>query len=108
MQKLTIIGNVGQDAQVVTAHAGAMPFVSFSVGCNESFTGADGVKQQRTTWYNVAYKHTNVAQYLRKGTKVYVEGNPQFKTYTDKGGAVQVDVKISARTLELLDNKKEY
>lgn len=107
MQKLTIIGNVGQDAQVLTTHAGGVPFVSFSVGCNESFTGADGVKQQKTTWYNVAYKYANAAQYIKKGTKVYIEGSPRFATYTDKQGQPQIDLKISARTLELLDSNKE-
>ena len=108
MQKLTIIGNLGEDARVVQPAQGSdrLPFVAFSVACNETWKDAQGIKQERTTWYNCISSYQNIAAYLKKGSKIYVEGRPTFKTFADKAGTQQIDIKINVDRFEFLDSKK--
>jgi len=106
MQKVTIIGNLGNDAKIVNKNGGT-PFVSFSVGCNESYTNQNGEKVENSTWYNCIYKHTGVTEFMKKGTKVYIEGFPTFKTYIGQDNKTYIDVTVSVRVLELLSPKKE-
>lgn len=107
MQKLVIIGNLGSDAQVRTVSNGGEPFVSFSVGCNESYTDKEGNKQEKTTWYGCTYKHTRVAEFLKKGNQVYIEGMPNFKTYIAQDGKTYIDINVNVRVLEFLSSKKD-
>jgi len=108
MQKLTIIGNLGEDARVVQPAQGSdrQPFVAFPVACNESWKDAQGVKQERTTWYNCISSYQNIAAYLKKGNQIYVEGQPIYKTFTDKAGNQQIDITIRVNNFEFIGGKK--
>ena len=69
MQQITIIGNLGEDARVVQPAngSGRQPFVAFQVACNESWKDKEGVKQERTVWFNCITSYQNLAIYLKKG-----------------------------------------
>lgn len=69
MKKVEIIGYIGKDAETKDDK------VSFTVGVSESFTTRDGDKQDKTTWFYCQGKFGKFAEYLKKGTQVYVRGD---------------------------------
>lgn len=102
MQRIEIIGNIGQDCKIV--ENGNTPFISFSVAVTERYKNSDGTDVESTQWYNCLYapKSTGVSKFLLKGKKVFVEGKPKFKTYTAKDGKAAIDVAVQVRSVELL------
>ncbi|WP_460912486.1 single-stranded DNA-binding protein [Spirosoma areae] len=102
MQRITITGNVGQDA-VIKQHNGES-FITFSVACNEKFKNREGIEVEKTQWYNCIYqpKSQAIARYLTRGTKVYVEGKPNVRTYQNAAKETAVDFGIQVRGIELL------
>jgi len=107
MQKLVIIGNLGNDSKIVSSKNGGESFVSFSVACNEAYKNAEGTNVEKTTWYNCIYKRQAVAPFLKKGNKIYIEGRPEFKTYVTQDGKTYVDATIFVSSLEFLEPKKD-
>ena len=110
MKKLQIIGNVGQDAKIIetTGSKG----IAFSVAVNEKFRNSDGTIVEKTLWVNcVKWVEPNgstaVAQYIKAGTKIYVEGNPEVRAYTTKEGQPAAELKCNVYGIELLDSKRE-
>lgn len=103
MLKLTAIGNIGQDAEVKQVNGKSV--IAFSLAHNDTYM-KDGVKHSRTTWVNCEYwregNNTKIAQYLNKGTLVYVEGSPRPQAYTDKNGQAAVDLKLVVLNIQLL------
>lgn len=93
MQKTIIIGNVGQDAELKTIDSGS--FYSFTVAVND---------KENTTWFSIAAssRFEKAAPYLKKGTKVYIEGKYTPKLYTNKDGQQVVSHSLSMYQVELL------
>jgi single-strand DNA-binding protein len=104
MQRITIIGNVGQDATIKQAQGAE--FITFSVAVNEKFTNREGIAVEQTQWYNCLYqpRATTVAGYLKKGTRVFVEGKPKVSLYKDREGNTQIDFGVQVRGIELLSS----
>lgn len=102
MQRVMLIGNVGQDA--VIKQGNGNEFITFSVAVNEKFKNRDGIDVENTQWYNCLYqpKTMAVAQFLKKGTRVYVEGKPTVSTYKNKNNETAIDFGVQVRGLELL------
>src|SRR3954453_16808303 len=90
VNKVILVGNLGRDPEVRRLNNGE-PMVSFSVATSESWRDkASGERKERTEWHNVVIFNENLAriaeQYLKKGSKVYLEGQLQTRDYTDKDG----------------------
>lgn len=88
LNKVMLIGNLGSDPEVRNTPNGSM-VANFCVACTESWKDQSGNKQERTEWVTVvAWKQqAEIAQkYLRKGSKVYVEGKLQTRQWEDKNG----------------------
>ncbi|MEN9709025.1 MAG: single-stranded DNA-binding protein, partial [Pseudomonadota bacterium] len=90
VNKVILIGNVGRDPEVRRT-ANGDPIVSFSVATTESWRDkATGERKDRTEWHNVTIFNEQLGkvaeQYVKKGTKVYLEGSLQTREYTDKDG----------------------
>lgn len=101
MKKTVIIGNLGQDAQVKSTQQGQQ-FLGFTVAVSEKRNG-----QESTTWFSCSawgerYVTGPVGQYLRKGTKVYLEGNYTPSLYNAQDGSVQISHNFMVNQLELL------
>jgi len=102
MRRITVIGNLTQDAEVKNVsnrHA-----INFAVAVNEKFS-SNGEKQEKTTYYNCVIwreSNVNVAKFLTKGTKVFIEGTPEVEIYKDKQGEVKGSIKIIVGNLELI------
>jgi single-strand DNA-binding protein len=101
MIRLSVIGHLGHDALKKVINGKSV--LSFSVAQNEQYRNLEGVAQERTTWINCSvWGRDNLAPYLRKGTLVYVEGQPGFKGYVGKQGEALAGVNMRVTELALL------
>lgn len=88
LNRWTGIGNLGADPEIRSTPGGAK-VANFRVACSESWKDQSGQKQERTEWVTcVAWKVMAeiVEKYVRKGSKLYVEGKLQTRAWEDKNG----------------------
>ena len=96
LNKVQLIGNLGADPEVRVTQAGKS-VANFTVATSESWTDQQGQKQERTEWHRVVIfgKLADIAkQYLRKGHKVYIEGQLATDKWTDQQGQERYTTKI--------------
>ena len=113
VNKVTLIGNLGRDPEVRRLNSGD-PVVNFSLATTESWRDkASGERKDRTEWHNVVIFNENLGkiaeQYLKKGSKVYLEGQLQTREFTDKEGNQRKTTEIVLQRfrgeLTLLDSR---
>ncbi len=109
MLRLQAIGNLGKDC--ITNTVSGKTVMNFSIAHTEKFKDAQGVQKERTTWVECAYwsERTGIAPYLKKGQQVYVEGNPELRTYTKNDGTTGTSLALRVGSIQLLGsaNKPE-
>jgi len=110
LNKVTLIGNLGRDPEL-SYTAGGIAVAKFSVATNERWKDDSGNAQERTEWHNiVAWRKLAeiCGQYLKKGSKVYIEGKLQTRSWDDKNtGVKRYTTEIIASDLIMLDSKSE-
>ena len=113
VNKVILVGNVGRDPEVRRLNSGE-PVASFSVATSETWRDkASGERKERTEWHNVVIFNENLAkiaeQYLKKGSKVYLEGQLQTRKFADKNGAERQTTEVVLQRyrgeLTLLDSR---
>ncbi len=83
LNKVMIIGRLGADPELRYSQNG-MPMTTLNVATDESYTGKDGTRQERTEWHRVVVfqrQAENCSNYLHKGSLVYVEGSLQTRKW---------------------------
>lgn len=105
MQRLELIGFVGQDAEVKDFSSNQV--INFSVAVSETFT-KNNEKTTVTYWYECKKwgNNTQIAQYLKKGTQVYVSGKPEARAWQKDDGSIQVVNGVNVFNIELLGKKE--
>ena len=105
MQRTEIIGRVGKDAEVKTLDNG-MSVINFSVAVTETWKDKQGNKQEKANWYECAKwgEHTKVAEFIKKGSQVYVEGTSEARAFISGEEAKAVNC-IKVHKIELLGGK---
>ncbi|GAC1443830.1 MAG: single-stranded DNA-binding protein [Sediminibacterium sp.] len=105
MIKLQVIGNLGKDA--ILNNVNGKNVINFTVAHTERFKDAQGNQKDRTTWVDCAYwtDRAGIAPYLKKGTQVYVEGNPDIRTYTTQDGRNGASLTMRVLSVQLLGAK---
>ncbi|MEO7531729.1 MAG: single-stranded DNA-binding protein [Sediminibacterium sp.] len=105
MIKLQVIGNLGKDALVNNVNGKNV--INFTVAHTERYKDAQGNQKDKTTWVDCAYwtDRTAVAPYLKKGTQVYVEGQPDVRTYTTQDGRQGATLSLRVLSVQLLGAK---
>jgi single-strand DNA-binding protein len=98
LNKVILIGNLGRDPEVRRLTSGE-PVVNLSIATSESWRDkATGERKEKTEWHRVVIFNENLAkvaeQYLKKGAKVYLEGQLQTRKYTDKDGTEKYSTEI--------------
>src|SRR6202789_139130 len=110
-----LFGNVGKDPEVRRLTSGE-PVVNLSIATSESWRDkASGERKEKTEWHRVVIFNKNLAkvaeQYLRKGAKVYLEGQIQTRKWTDKDGAERYSTEVVLQRfrgeLVMLDGRGE-
>src|SRR5881394_4020948 len=107
MIKMQIIGNLGKDCNVNTVNGKNV--INFTVAHTEKYRDSQGNNQERTTWVDCAYwtDRTGISPYLTKGKEVYVEGIPELKTYTKKGGSNGASLSMKIRVIQLVGGRSD-
>lgn len=104
------IGNLGQDPEITTSQAGKS-IGKFSIAVNERRKNSDGEWVDDTTWVNVVcFGNTAdaVGRFLRKGSKVYVEGRFSSRSYEDRNtGQKRYWTEIKAHNIVFLDSRQD-
>ena len=107
--RVTLIGNLGQDPEVKTTESGKK-FTHFTMATNDGYKNADGQKVTETTWHNIVAWNglaETAGKYLKKGKEVAVEGRIVYRTYEDKKGVTKNVTEIVLSDLLLLRSGKE-
>tara|TARA_R110002126_G_scaffold8410_2_gene39883 strand:+ start:2170 stop:2556 length:387 start_codon:yes stop_codon:yes gene_type:complete len=106
MLKIQLIGRLGQDS--IVNDVNGKKVLNFSVAHTEKYKNNQGGEVNKTTWVSCAYwtDKLNIANYLKKGTSVYVEGKPEVKTYTDKNtGNILPQLSMRVSSIQLLSSQ---
>ena len=104
VNKVILVGNLGNDPEVKTTNSGST-LANFSVATSERWT-KDGERQEKTEWHRVtAFGKLAeiVGQYVTKGSKVYIEGKIQTRSWETDSGEKRYATEIIARDLQMLD-----
>jgi len=107
LNKALIIGNVTRDPEQRTTPQG-QTVCSFGVATNLIWNNSSGQRQEKVEFHNVVAwrKLAEIcAQYLKKGSKVYIEGRIQTRTWDDQNGVKRNRTEIIADNMILLDRK---
>ena len=107
INKAILIGNLGKDPELRYTSAG-VAVATFSVATNESWKDQDGNVQERTQWHNVVAwrKLAEIcSEYLKKGSKLYMEGRIQYRNYDDKNGVKRYVTEIVLDQMVMLDSR---
>jgi single-strand DNA-binding protein len=113
VNKVILVGNLGKDPEARTMGSGG-EVVNLSVATSENWKDRDGNRQERTEWHRVVIFNENLGrvakQYLRKGSKVYLEGELQTRKWQDNSGqdkySTEVVIQRFRGELVLLDRRE--
>lgn len=102
MNKQILTGNIGKDAEVKDFNNGNS-VINFSVAHTEKWKDKQGNPQEKTTWVDCNWfiNNTAIAQYLKKGAKVLIEGEPTARAYVNGQGEAVAILGCTVRSLEI-------
>ena len=112
VNKVILVGNIGDDPECRSLNNGG-EVVNLRLATSETWKDRDGQRQERTEWHRVVIFNEGLGKvaksYLRKGSKVYLEGQLQTRKWTDQSGADRYSTEIVLQKfrgeLVLLDSK---
>ncbi len=113
VNKVILVGNLGKDPEI-RSFANGGRVASFSIATSESWKDkASGEKKERTEWHRISVLNDNlvgiVEKYIKKGAKVYIEGQLETRKWTDKDGAEKYTTEVVLRPfrgeITMLDSK---
>lgn len=108
INKVIIVGNLGADPEVRTMPNGEA-VSNISVATSESWTDkTTGEKRELTEWHRIVFYRRQaeiVGEYLRKGSKVYVEGRLRTRKWQDQNGQDRYMTEIQGDVLQMLDSR---
>ncbi len=97
INKVTLVGNLGRDPEVRHSNSG-QKIVHLSVATSDTWKDKSGERQERTEWHRVVVFNANLGdfaeRFLKKGSKVYVEGALQTRKYSDNAGQERYTTEI--------------
>lgn len=115
VNKVVLVGNLGAEPDVRTMQTGGR-VCNLSIATSESWKDKNsGERQERTQWHRVVVFNENIVgvceKYLRKGSKVYLEGQLETRKWTDNSGVEKYSTEIVLRPfrgeLTMLDGKSD-
>jgi single-strand DNA-binding protein len=108
INKVILIGNLGKDPEVRYMPSGSA-VTNATLATSETWKDKQsGEKQERTEWHNVVFfnRLAEIAgEYLKKGSKVYVEGSLRTRKWQDKNGQDRYTTEIVANEMQMLDSR---
>ncbi len=108
INKVILVGNLGADPENRTSQAGSA-ITNLSIATSESWKDKNtGQQQERTEWHRVVFFNRLAeiaAEYLRKGSKVYVEGSLRTRKWQDQSGQDRYTTEIVGNEMQMLDSR---
>ena len=113
LNKVTLIGNVGQDPEIRTTQDGR-ELANFSIATTESWKDKNtGERKDKTEWHRIVVFSSGlvniIKNYVKKGSKLYIEGQLQTRKWTDNNGVEKYTTEIILQnynsTLQMLDSR---
>ena len=108
VNKVILVGTLGRDPETKTFPNGGS-LTQFSIATSESWIDKNtGERKEHTQWHRIVASNRlgEIAQqYLKKGSKVYIEGKLKTRQWTDQNGQERYTTEISANELQMLDSK---
>ena len=105
VNKVILIGNLGKDPEIRRLENGAV-VATFSIATSESFTDKNsGEKKEITDWHDIVLWRglAEIAEkYIRKGTKIYIEGKLKKRSWQDKEGNTKYNTEVIGEELTIL------
>ena len=105
LNQIHLIGNIGQDPELKETSAG--PIVNLSLATTDKWKSKDGEPQEATQWHRISFfgkPAEIIAQYVHKGSKLYVGGSVEYREY-EKDGEKRYATNIRGREFKFLDSK---
>ncbi len=110
VNKVILVGHLGNDPEIRYTNSGEAA-VNISLATSEQWKDkASGEQKEQTEWHRVSFFGKSaeiVAQYLRKGSQIYVEGKIRSKKYTDKSGNERTAFEIISESFKMLGSKSD-
>ena len=110
VNKVILIGNLGSDPEVKYTPSG-VPVANVSLATNETWNDRNGERQERTEWHRlVVWRKLAeiVGQYLKKGSKVYIEGRLETRSWDDQSGQKRYTTEVVVNDLQMLDGRGDF
>ena len=107
LNKVLLIGNVGKDPEIRHLESGAS-VASFTLATSERYRDRGGELRENTEWHNiVAWRQLAdlAANYIKKGTQIFVEGTIRTRSWDDQNGAKRYTTEIMANSIQLLGRR---
>lgn len=107
INKVILIGNLGQDPEVRYT-ANGVAIANLRLATSESWKDQSGQVQERTEWHRIVmYRRLAeiAGEYLKKGSKVYIEGKLQTRKWQDKDGQDRYTTEVAADEMQMLDGR---
>lgn len=110
VNRVFLVGNLGKDAECRTPGSGDRMVINFTIATSERYRAQTGEIKEDTTWHNIVYwtkADSTFANYLKKGTQVFVEGSINNRQYTDQSGATKYVTEIKASRVDLIGSRPQ-
>ena len=108
VNKVILIGNLGSAPEVKYLSSG-VPVANVSLATSESWTDKQsGERQEKTEWHRLVILRNTAeiaGQYLRKGSKIYVEGRLETRSWEDQSGQKKYTTEIVVNDMQMLDSR---
>ncbi|HEU4880873.1 MAG TPA: single-stranded DNA-binding protein [Longimicrobium sp.] len=108
LNKAILIGNLGQDPEIRTT-GGGQRVAQFSLATTRTWNDQGGQKQEKTEWHRIVAWGRLVdviERYVKKGDRLYVEGEIQYRQYEDKEGVTKYTTEINLREMIMLGSRE--
>jgi single-strand DNA-binding protein len=107
VNKVTLVGNVGNDPEVRHLEGGT-PVANFSLATSETYKNREGERVTQTEWHNIVIWRglaEVVEKYVRKGQLLYIDGKIRTRSWDDKDGNKRYTTEIVADNMQMLGKK---
>ena len=107
INKVILIGNLGGDPELKYTPSGSS-VTNFNLATNESWVDGKGERQEKTEWHRIVVwgKLAEICnEYLKKGSKIYIEGRLQTRSWDGQDGNKRYTTEIVARDMQMLDGR---
>lgn len=109
LNKVILLGNVGGDPEVKVIEGSGQTVTRFNVATNRKFKTKDGETKEQSQWHKIVCWSRLAeicGQYVKKGMQILIEGEIQYREYTDKDGNKRFITEINAQNVQFLSAPK--